>query len=133
VHRPAAIVFAILALTLVLFQLALALGAPWGQAAMGGQYPGVFPMWLRITAVFQAALLGFFGAFVLSRAQVAFPHLSGVARWAIWVIVAFSAVSVLMNLATPSHIERMIWAPVAVLMLITSTIVALSRPEQHQS
>jgi hypothetical protein len=36
----------------VLFQLALACGAPWGHLAMGGgKYPGVFPVPLRIAAV----------------------------------------------------------------------------------
>ena len=41
--RAAGMVFAVLASGVVLFQLALAFGAPWGRLAMGGAVDGALP------------------------------------------------------------------------------------------
>ncbi len=46
----AAIVAVVLLSIIAAFQLALALGAPWGEAAWGGQNPGVLPRGLRIAS-----------------------------------------------------------------------------------
>lgn len=112
----------------VAFQVALALGAPWGAYAMGGAFPGRFPPRMRVAAVVQAALLGLAGALVLARAGVAVPELASVAGWAIWAVVGLSAVSLVLNLITSSAGERRIWAPVGAILLITSLMVALSAP-----
>lgn len=45
-----------------------------------------------------------------------------------WVVVAYAVVSLLLNLITPSAGGRMIWAPVAFLLLVTSLIVAVGGP-----
>ena len=45
-------------------------------------------------------------------------------RRLVWLVVAFAAVSLVLNLITPSAGERAIWAPVAVLLLASSTVVA---------
>jgi hypothetical protein len=39
-QRTAAIVFSLFTAGVIAFQLALAAGAPWGEYAMGGAYPG---------------------------------------------------------------------------------------------
>ena len=49
--RAAALVYAALTAGIVVFQLALAAGAPWGAYAMGGAFPGQFPLALRVAAV----------------------------------------------------------------------------------
>jgi len=46
----AAIAFVTLIGLLVLFQLSLAFGAPWGRFAWGGQHPGVLPLGSRIAS-----------------------------------------------------------------------------------
>ncbi len=125
-QKSAAVLFAVAALAVVGFQLALAAGAPWGRFAMGGAYPGQFPPPLRVGAVVQAALIALFAAVVLSTAGLAFESIARRAPWAIWVVVAFSAVSLVLNLITRSSGERAIWAPVAVVMLVTSVVVALT-------
>ena len=123
----AARVFAGLIAVVCLFQLALALGAPWGAYAMGGAYPGVFPPPMRVAAVVQAAVLAGFALVVLSRAGPALPRWRGPAHWGTWAVVALMAVSLVLNLITPSGLERLIWAPVAVLLFLSSLRVALSR------
>jgi hypothetical protein len=123
----AARVFAGLIAVVCLFQLALAAGAPWGAYAMGGAYPGVFPPPMRVAAVVQAAVLAGFALIVLIRAGLALPRWQGAARWGTWAVVALMAVSLVLNLITPSGMERLIWAPVAVLLFLSSLRVALSR------
>lgn len=86
----------------LLFQIALAAGAPCGSYAMGGAFPGQFLPALRIAAIFQAALLVGFAAFVLARAGLILPRWFRVSRWLVWVAVAFAALSLVLNLITPS-------------------------------
>lgn len=126
--RTAAILYAIVSAVVVSFQVALAAGAPWGAYAMGGASPGQFPPALRVAALVQAVLLVGLAAVVLARAGLVLPGWSRVARRLIWVVVAFSALSLVLNLITPSPGERAIWAPVAALLLISSAIVAFSGP-----
>lgn len=123
--RLAAIVFAALTALVVAFQLALAMGAPWGAAAMGGAFPGVYPPAMR--AVVQAAILALVAAIVLSRAGVALATWRGPSRWLVWVVVALLAVGVVLNLITPSGIERLVWVPVVSLLFAAALRVAVAR------
>jgi hypothetical protein len=130
-RRGAAILYAVISLGVIVFQIALAAGAPWGEFAMGGAFPGQFPPALRVAALLQAALLAGMAAVVLSRAGVILPGWSRASRWFIWFVVAFSALSLILNLITPSAGERAIWAPTAFLLLVSSAIVALNRSPEH--
>ena len=121
----AALVFAAVTAGVVVFQLALALGAPWGEYAMGGRSFGRFPPAMRVAAVAQAVLLTLIAVVVLADARLVLPWLAPTFPWLIWFVVAFSAVSVVLNTLTPSARERRIWAPVALVMLVSSLIVAL--------
>ena len=127
IHRLAAIVYGIVTLFVIGFQVALAAGVPWGKYAMGGAYPGQFPPELRVGAIVQAIILALLALVVLSHAGMALPKWSKASRWMIWVIVAFSALSLVLNLITPSADERAIWAPVALVMLISCVTVAISK------
>jgi hypothetical protein len=129
--RIAALFYAIISLAVIAFQIALAAGAPWGAFAMGGAFPGQFPPALRIGALVQAVLLLAMAAVVLARAGVNLPGWSRVSRWLIWLVVAFAALSLVLNLITPSAGERAIWAPVAFLLLISSGIVAFKSSSER--
>lgn len=117
----AAIVFALLAALLVLFQLALAFGVPWGHLAMGGRWPGRFPVHLRLTAIVQGALMGVFAWVVLARAGLVAQN--AVPDWAIWAVLAFMTLGAVLNLITPSRSERLLWGPVALIMLASVLLV----------
>jgi hypothetical protein len=127
--RLAALVYTVVSVGVIAFQIALAAGAPWGEYAMGGAYPDQFPPELRVAAVVQAAILALLALVVLARAGVALPKWSRMARWSIWFVVAFSVVSLVLNSITPSARERAIWAPVALVMVICSVTVARSTSE----
>ena len=130
--RVAAIIYAIVSLGVIAFQIALAAGAPWGAYAMGGAFPGQFPPELRIAAMIQAVLLAGLAAVILARAGLLLPGWSRASRWLAWVVVAFSVVSFILNLITPSAGERAIWAPTAFLLLISSLTVAWPERAQQQ-
>ncbi len=125
--RTAALVFAALVGIVCAFQLALALGAPWGRYAMGGAFPGVFPPAMRVAALVQIGVLMLIALLVLARAEALLPGWRTVAGRMIWLVVAFLGVGVVLNLITPSAIERLIWAPIAVALFLSSLRVALSR------
>jgi hypothetical protein len=50
VTQLAAIVYTLATAVVVGFRLALAAGAPWGEYAMGGRFPGRFPPAMRAAA-----------------------------------------------------------------------------------
>ncbi|MFB9990510.1 hypothetical protein ACFFLM_00710 [Deinococcus oregonensis] len=131
--RAAALTFTAATGLAVAFQLALAAGAPWGAYAMGGAYPGQFSPPLRVVALVQSAFLSGMAGVVLARADVALPDWSRAARRLIWGVVAISALSLVMNLATPSATERALWGPIALVLLVSSAWVALRQPAGHQA
>jgi hypothetical protein len=125
--RAAAFFYAVISAGVVAFQVALAAGAPWGAYAMGGAFPGQFPLVLRIAALAQAALIAGMAAVVMSRAGLILGGWSRASRWLVWIVVAFAALSLVLNLITPSAGERAIWAPVALLLLGSSAVVAIEK------
>lgn len=127
IRRIAGIVYAAATAVVVAFQIALALGAPWGSYAMGGAYPGQFPPAMRGAALIQAGILLGFVGIVLARAGIALRAWERVSQWMVWVVVAFAVLSLMLNLITPSAGERMLWAPVALVLLVCSLLVATGR------
>jgi hypothetical protein len=127
VKRAAGTGYAIVSTGVVAFQIALAAGAPWGSYAMGGAFPGQFPPAMRVAAIVQAAVLILMAGVVLAGAGVAFRTWSRASRWLVWIVVAFATVSLALNLTTPSASERVVWAPVAFVLLACSLLVATAR------
>ena len=122
----AAIVYAVATAGVIAFQVALALGAPWGAYAMGGAVPGQLPPAMRVAALVQAALLGVLAVVVLSEAGLVLPSLSEAFPWLVWVAVVVAAVSVVLNAISRSAGERRLWVPVGLVLLVSSLTVALT-------
>ena len=120
-----AIVFTIITGIVMILQGCLAIGLPWGQASMGGKYPGKYPPKMKAVAIINMIILGLFAAIVLSKADLIFPQLKSISEIGIWLVVVFMLVGTVLNTITPSKIER-IWAPVAFIQLITSLILAIN-------
>jgi hypothetical protein len=105
----------------VVFQLALALGAPMGEATMGGRAQhvgGVLTGRYRLMALASAALLVLAALIVLSRAaliDIGLPE--AVVVIGAWVVVVFSALNTLTNLSGRHPLER--WGMSAVTLAIT--------------
>ena len=118
-HAFSANLFSVLPSAVVAFQLALVAGAPWGALTQGGRVSGVLPAGARFFALFSAALLLFFIFLVRARAAPAARY-----RRAVWGVVAYCALGIVANAATPSAPERMLWLPVVFAMYVTSLHVA---------
>ncbi|SHM45207.1 hypothetical protein SAMN04488057_101497 [Cyclobacterium lianum] len=116
--------FTILTIIVILFQLCLAAGLPWGAASMGGKYPGKYPPKMRLVASVNALVLTGMMVIAWARAGRAFPEIYSISLVGIWVMVVFFALGTVMNVITPSKIER-IWAPVAFGQFVTSLLFAL--------
>ena len=125
IETAAALVFALASGVVIGFQLALALGAPLGAYAMGGRYPGRFPGYLRFAALAQALLICILAIAVLSDAGLVVPGFADALPGLVWLAVAFSAESTLLNAITRSPVERRTWLPMSIVMLVSSLIVAL--------
>lgn len=121
----AANIYLLLTAIVVLFQLALAAGTPWGHLAMGGKYPGKFPPEMRFLSILNAAILLVLAGVITAHARLPLLNMSGLPAWLVWSVVVFGALAVVANLATPSKLERALWGPVSIAMLICSLIVAL--------
>ncbi|WP_342561599.1 hypothetical protein NST84_18305 [Paenibacillus sp. FSL R7-0345] len=121
----AANVFSILITVVILFQAALAAGMPWGEYAMGGKFPGRLPASMRVACLIQIAVLALLALIVLSKAEVILPGWQKFAESTIWFVVAFSVIASILNLITKSVREKRIWAPVSIVMLLSSLIVAI--------
>jgi len=98
---------------------------PWGHLAMGGRYPGRFPTALRVAAFIQSVVLSSFAVVTLVKAEVLWTQYAHIAEVAIWPVTIVSGLSLIMNLATPSKWERILWAPVASVMLLSSGWLAM--------
>lgn len=122
----AAIVAVLLLGVIVVFQAALALGAPLGYAAWGGRHQGVLPTRLRIASgvaalvVYPLILLLVLGAAGLIDASW-LPVDSSVVMW---VLAGLLSLGALANFASRSPRERL-WGPVALAIAICCAIIAL--------
>ncbi|MBD3628023.1 hypothetical protein [Cyclobacterium sp.] len=117
--------FTALTSIVILFQLGLAVGLPWGVASMGGKYPGIYPPKMRFVALVNALILSGMMVIAWARAGRAFPEIYSLSLVGIWVMVVFFGIATLMNTITPSKIER-IWAPVAFCQFVTCLLLALN-------
>lgn len=113
------------------FQVALALGAPWGHVAYGGRaagddrrLPTAFRAMSGITAVFLAV------AAVLVLARGGLLVLDGVADRTLgivmWAIAAMMALNTLANVASTNRTERIVMGGATALLTICCVVLALA-------
>ena len=122
----AAILAVVLLGILIVFQLALAAGAPLGFAAWGGRNPGVLPAGLRLASAFVGVVLyPTFIALILAAAGFIgddwLPFEAGIVMW---VFAGFFALGVVANAVSRSPRER-IWSPVSAALAICCAVIAL--------
>jgi hypothetical protein len=128
VTRVAAIIALVLFALLVVFQIALALGAPWGRAAYGGQIHGVLPTRFRVASVVAVVVWTTIALVVARRAglPVWVPLPDSWLPVVVWIVVGLLVIAVVMNAITPSPLERAIWLPFSLLVLASTLTVAIA-------
>ncbi|WP_456823444.1 hypothetical protein [Cellulomonas sp. P5_E12] len=110
--------------TTAAFQAALALGAPWGEAAYGGATSGVLSSQQRVSSAIAVPVY-------LAVAAVATGRLGSptVRRRVLRVASVAMAAGAVLNLASPSLVERLLWVPVTVLASVALWRAAPTRPD----
>ena len=126
----AAVVATILILAVAGFQLALALGAPWGGVAWGGTDEGRLPRRRRIASAISAVALVVVGYLVLAKADVinaAWIPSPGLTI-AAWVVVGLLLLNTLANLNSRSRFERVVFGGTTAVLVVLCAYVALTGP-----
>lgn len=122
----AALVATALIGVLVVFQLGLAAGAPWGAAAWGGRSPGVLPVGLRIaSAVAGLVVYPIMAAVILAAGRlVGDGWLPIDPTVATWILAGFFGLGVLANAVSRSPIER-VWAVASAVLAVCCVVIAI--------
>jgi hypothetical protein len=120
----AAVAAAISFAAIAAFQLALAAGAPWGHAAWGGAHAHLSPAQRGGSAaavvIWTAAAL-----IVLGHAgSRGTGKLTTLFRRGTWFLAAVSVLAAVMNFASQSRWENLIFGPLALLLAVLCTVVA---------
>lgn len=110
----------LLLLAVAIFQVAVILGAPVGRFTQGGQHEGKLPMGNRALAAISMLLLLAMSATVSGKiGRGPFVSLSsGVLATVWWITVFYLLVGVVMNLASRSKQERLLFAPLTTIILV---------------
>lgn len=124
-QTAAAVTAAVGFVGVALFQVTLAAGAPFGQAAWGGTHPGQLPSGLRVGSALAVGVWVLAAAIVAGRAGiVATPFSPAFLQRATWVLVALTLVGAGMNVASSSPWERFMWAPITLALAGLCFLVA---------
>ena len=126
IPQIAALLFVAASCVVGVFQIALALGAPWGELTLGGRWRGSLPLAVRLIPLLSVVLLVCFCAVVLARANVALPQYQQLCQTFVWFVVGYCALGSIANAATRSKRERKLWLPVVLFMLTSSLVVAMA-------
>ena len=108
--------------SVILFQLALVFGAPWGAYTQGGQSTGTLPIAGRILALISAGVLFMMGSAMLALIRKGpFKDMRReiIHKFA-FVTVAYSGIGVIMNFASRSESERNLWGPITLIGFLFS-------------
>jgi hypothetical protein len=123
--ETAALVAVTLIGVVIVFQIALAAGAPWGSAAWGGRHEGRLPGRLRAASALSTVLLALAAWVILAESGLVdtSPVPDSWLEPLAWVVTAYFAIGAMMNLISPSRVER-IWSPVSLIIAVCAGIVA---------
>ncbi|MDH6425229.1 hypothetical protein M2114_001346 [Aurantimicrobium minutum] len=123
----AALIQAVIALGVAIFQIALVAGAPLGEYTMGGQHPGKLPGQFRVTAAVSAIIMVAQSGHYLAQAGILNPALSpGQNAIVNWFWFGFAVLGLIVNSISRSKKERNTWVPVLMVSAICTLLVALN-------
>lgn len=111
-------------LFVILFQIGLLIGQPWGEYTMGGYNKGILPVKLRIAPFISILILIFFIIFTIDKTQI-FGFSFNFPIYLKWLIIGFNILAFIANSITKSKKERMLWQPITLLILILSIYIFL--------
>jgi hypothetical protein len=120
----AAIALTIILAVLAVFQLALALGAPIGRFAWGGQHR-VLPTKLRIGSLVSIVIYAVIALLALDRSGAIDVVPDGVSTVGMWIVFAYFVLGIPLNAISRSKPERYTMTPIVTVLAALSLLVAL--------
>lgn len=120
----AAIALTVILAALAVFQLALALGAPLGRFAWGGQHR-VLPTKLRIGSLVSILIYVVIALLALDRAGLIDVVPDTVSTVGMWVAFGYFVLGIPLNAVSRSRPERSTMTPVVAVLAVLSLLVAL--------
>lgn len=126
---PFALALTVVLILLALFQLALALGAPLGRFAWGGQHR-VLPTRLRVGSAVSILIYALIALIAWDRVGVIDLLSDPFSAVAMWVIFAYFVVGIAMNAISRSGPERNTMVPVTLVLAVLSFLIAMGMGER---
>ncbi|WP_353828125.1 hypothetical protein [Agromyces sp. SYSU T0242] len=120
----AAIALTVILALLAVFQLALALGAPFGRFAWGGAHR-VLPARLRVGSLLSIVIYAVIAVLALDRVDLIDVVPDSVSAVGMWVVFGYFVIGIVMNAISRSTPERYTMTPVVALLALLSLLVAL--------
>jgi hypothetical protein len=120
----AAIALTVILAVLAVFQLALALGAPLGRFAWGGQHR-VLPTKLRIGSLVSIVIYAVIALLALDRSGAIDVVPDGVSTVGMWIVFAYFVLGIPLNAISRSKPERYTMTPIVTVLAALSLLVAL--------
>lgn len=125
---PFALALTILLGLLALFQLSLALGAPLGRFAWGGQHR-VLPARLRIGSAVSILIYALIGVIAWDRVGAIDVFGEPFSEVAMWVVFGYFALGILMNAISRSKPERLTMVPITIVLSVLAFFIAMGYGE----
>tara|TARA_B100001094_G_C17677545_1_gene551806 strand:+ start:126 stop:503 length:378 start_codon:yes stop_codon:yes gene_type:complete len=108
--------------SVVLFQLCLIFGAPWGEFTQGGKYDGSLPISGRITALLSIPIIIYMGTSITSAYGLLLPNW---ADWTAYGAIAMHVFVTILNWISPSKKEKLLWGPITFIMLLLAAYAVI--------
>jgi hypothetical protein len=121
---PFALVLTVVLALLAVFQVALALGAPLGRFAWGGQHR-VLPVGLRVGSAVSVLIYALIATIAWDRVRAIDVFPDEVTTVAAWVVFAYFVLGILMNAISRSVPERVTMVPVTLVLAVLSFLIAM--------
>ncbi|SFZ81860.1 hypothetical protein SAMN02983003_0737 [Devosia enhydra] len=122
----AALLASLLLIGLAGFHAALAMGAPWGAYAWGGQHKGALPQRLQWGSAASVPVVLGMAVVLLIRTGLLHPQLSAAMEWAVWAIFLYLVLNAVANWRSESEQERRVMGPLATGLALLVAIVAFN-------
>lgn len=121
---PFALILTVILVALGVFQLALALGAPWGRFAWGGRHR-VLPARLRIGSAVSILVYALIAVIAWDRVGAIDVFPAPFSEIAMWVVFGYFTLGIPMNAISRSKPERYTMVPVTVVLAALSFFIAM--------
>ncbi|SCY34918.1 hypothetical protein SAMN05216488_1474 [Microbacterium sp. LKL04] len=125
---PFALVLTVILTLLAIFQITLALGAPLGRFAWGGQHRAL-PLRLRIGSLVSVLIYALIAVLAWDRARAIDVVPDIVAQVGMWTVFVYFVLGILMNAISRSKPERNTMVPVTIVLAVLSFLIAMGYGE----